>query len=88
MNQPPYLLFELSDKKGGKSGNEAAPKLYTTSNINYLSFRSLSFHDTLLLLIITVITTTTTAMAMTPTITPAAIASVEVVVFVPGTTKN
>jgi len=62
------------------------PNYTVTSNINYLSFRSLSFHDALLLLlIITTITTTTTAMAMItiPTTTPAAMASVEVVALVP-----
>ena len=75
----------MSEKKGGKSGNEAAPNYTAPSNINHLSFRSLSFFDVLLLLLmITAITTTTAVVMITmPTTTPAATNSVEVVALVP-----
>jgi len=88
------LLFELSDKRGWKSENEAGPNYTAHSNTNYLAFRCLSLHDALLLLllIITTITTATTAMAMITmlTTTPAATDSVEVVVLVPeeGDVRN
>ena len=86
------LLFELSDKSQGEGTLEIklGPNYAAPSNINYLSFTCLSFHDDLLLLIIiTAITTTTTAMAMItmPTTTPAIMASVEVVVLVPEGTS-
>jgi len=86
MNQPPSMLFELSGKEEGSLEMRLHPNYTAPSNINYLSFRSLSFHDALLLLlIITTITTTTTAMAIItiPTTTPAVMASVGVVALVP-----
>ena len=82
------LLFELSDKSQGEGTLEIklGPNYAAPSNINYLSFRSLSFHDVLvlLLLIVTTITTTTTTMVMItiPTTTPAATNSVEVAALV------
>jgi len=73
-------------KGDGSLEVKLGPNYTAPSKINYLSFRRLSFHDTLLLLlIVTAITTTTTAMAMItiPTTTPAAMASMEVVALVP-----